>query len=165
MNDINYFLNNIKSLVTMDDIKDVSKLEKNIYLMLRFASADVTNENKKNEIYHCGEKAKQCAYSLQLLGRNIKINREDIFEYISFNNDPNENIDYKETIKLYIPLDYNNIDSSLDQIYIYILSNGIKCETKVSTKDTNDNFIVRLHNNDDVEPFIDFLNNNSLIYI
>lgn len=165
MNDINYFLDNIKSLVSIEDIKDVSKLEKNIYLMLRFAGADVTNENNKNEIYRCGEKAKQYALGLELLGRNIKVNRKDIFEYISFNNNPNENIDYRKAIKLYIPLDYNNIGPSLDQIYIYMFSNGIKCETKVSTKDINDNLVVRLYNIDDVEPFIDFLNNNSWICI
>lgn len=165
MDEINSFLDNIKSLVTIEDTKDASKLEKSIYLMLRFANADVVNEKNKNEIYYSGEKAKQYALGLELLGRKIDINRKDIFEYISFNTDLSENIDYKETAKLYIPLDYNNIGSSLDQIYIYMLSNGIKCETKVSTKDINDNFVVRLHNIDDAIPFIEFLNNNSWIYI
>lgn len=157
MDEINSFLNNIKSLVTMEDIKDVSKLEKNIYLMLRVASADVTNKKIKDEIYRCGENARQYAFVLELLGRKVDINRKYPFEYISFNIDQNEKIEYRTAIKLYIPLDYNNIGSSLDNIYIYILSNGIKCESKVSTRDINDNFVVRLHNIDDVEPFIDYL--------
>lgn len=46
-----------------------------------------------------------------------------------------------------------------------MLSNGIKCETKVSTKDINDNLVVRLHNIDDVESFLDYLNYNSYIHI
>lgn len=67
-----------------------------------------------------------------------------------------ENVDYSSTIKLYIPIKYDKVTTTLSKIYYYLIENKIECETKISSSSKSDNFVVRMYNIDDVRPFLDY---------
>lgn len=71
--------------------------------------------------------------------------------------------DYTKITKLYISINYKKTPEVLDQIYLYLIDNNIRCETKISSNDRSDNFVVRLYDIKDVEPFLQFCDSNEII--
>lgn len=81
--------------------------------------------------------------------------------HLVFNADEIPN--YRNVTKLFIPIKYTETPDVIEQIYSYLIFNNIKCETKVSSQDRSDNFVVRLYDLEDVDPFIQFCNQNNII--
>lgn len=71
--------------------------------------------------------------------------------------------DYKKVTKLFVPIKYEKTPEVIEQIYSYLIYNNVKCETKVSSQDRSDNFVVRLYDLEDVDPFIEFCNQNDIV--
>ena len=69
----------------------------------------------------------------------------------------------KEYIKVYIPLDSEHIYDGANKILDYLTRNNIKHQSKVAKHIRFDNFVVRLHNIDDLDNLINFVNSDAYI--
>lgn len=85
----------------------------------------------------------------------IKVFKSDSNYYCQF---IHGNIDIKNSIKLYIPLGYHNMDSNVTKIFEFIRSNNIEHYSKVSKTIRNDDVIIRVGSQKDAIHIIDFIN-------
>lgn len=153
------FFNNIKNYVKRNRIFEIS--EKNIYDCLIYygCKEDYRMEDKIDR-----ECKQICEYAKQ---KNTKIifkeqgHSPKKFTHVVFNLDGAE--DYTKVFKLYIPIKYEKVPEVLEQIYAYLIENNIRCETKISSSDRSDNFVVRLYDSKDIDSFLQFCNDNSII--
>ena len=63
-------------------------------------------------------------------------------------------------IKIYIPLKYENIESSVQRIFTFINSNNIEHCSKLSRQVRVDDLVIRVYNKNDADKIIEFVNND-----
>ncbi len=153
------FFNYFKSYIKRTRILEIS--ESTIAKCLRYYGCE-EDFSMENEIDKKCTQAKEYA---KLKDINV-ISKEQghsprKFSHIAFNLYGPE--DYTKITKLYIPINYKKTPEVLDQIYLYLIDNNIRCETKISSNDRSDNFVVRLYDIKDVEPFLQFCASNPII--
>ena len=83
---------------------------------------------------------------------------ENATHYIAFNT--NDKADYKEAIKVYLPVKYKYLISSLKTVFTYIIKNNIKATVKFHVKATNENIVIRFYDKNELIPFVNYCNNN-----
>lgn len=91
--------------------------------------------------------------------KNIDVFRTAHFHYwCQFENNP----DFEECIKLYIPIDGEHLNIGVRQLFDFIAKNNISHSSKVGSELRSDNVIVRVKKGDTValKKIIDFINNN-----
>ncbi len=81
--------------------------------------------------------------------------------YIAFYVDKKAN--YKDAIKVYFPVKYEYLISSLKTVFLYLIRNSIKSQVKFYVKSTNENIVIRFYNPEDVIPFIHYCDNNFIL--
>lgn len=86
---------------------------------------------------------------------------ENTTNYIGFYVDKKAN--YKEAVKVYVPIKYPYMMSALKTIFLYLVRNSIPCVVKFHEKSTNENVVIRFYNESDVKPFIDYCNESFIL--
>lgn len=86
---------------------------------------------------------------------------ENATHYIAFYAAKKAN--YKEAVKVYFPVKYEYLISSLKTIFMYLIRNNIKAEVKFHVKETNEGIVVRFYDKDDALPFINYCNSNFIL--
>ncbi len=77
--------------------------------------------------------------------------------YIAFYT--NKRASYKEALKVYFPVKYEYMISSLKTVFAYLIRNNIESVVKFHLKATNENIVIRFYHEEDVLPFINYCNN------
>lgn len=86
---------------------------------------------------------------------------ENATHYIAFY--AGEKANYKEAVKIYFPVKYEYLISSLKTIFMYLIRNNIKAEIKFHVKETNEGIVIRFYDKDDALPFINYCNSNFIL--
>ncbi|MDE5538902.1 MAG: hypothetical protein K2J20_00240, partial [Bacilli bacterium] len=92
-------------------------------------------------------------YDVKALGKD-----ENTTHYIAFYAD--EKANYNEALKVYFPVKYEYMISSLKTIFLYLIRNSIKATVKFHVKSTNEGIVIRFYNKKAAIPFINYCNNN-----
>lgn len=71
--------------------------------------------------------------------------------------------DVHNAVKLYIPMDYEHVQEGANQLFDFIVSTGMKHQSKIASKIRNDNVVVRVNSLEDAEKIIDFVSSNRYI--
>lgn len=85
----------------------------------------------------------------------------NITHYIAFYVDTKAK--YKEAVKVYFPVKYEYMISSLKTIFMYLIRNNIMATIKFHVKATNEGIVIRFYKKEDVLPFINYCNNNFVL--
>lgn len=86
---------------------------------------------------------------------------ENTTYYISFYAD--KKASYMEAVKVYFPVKYEYMVSSLKTVFLYLIRNNIMATVKFHLKATNEGIVIRFYNKEDVYPFINYCNNNFVL--
>lgn len=153
------FLNNFKNYVKRNRLLEI---DKNIIEMCLKYYGCKDDLSMGEEIDRKYMQAKEYAETKNIDTLSL-IQGKTARKFSHFVINPDESIDYTKVVKLYIPTNYKNTPEVLDQIYHYLIDNNISCESKISGDDRSDNFVVRLYNIDDLDPFLKFCDSNPVI--
>lgn len=72
-------------------------------------------------------------------------------------------LNYREHIKLYIPIDSNHINLATKQIFEFLTYNNIAHVSKISSEIRNDDIVIRLIDPNDAVKIINYVKNNNYI--
>lgn len=86
---------------------------------------------------------------------------ENVTHYIGFYVDKKAN--YLDAVKVYFPVKYEYMISSLKSVFVYLIRNNIASVVKFYTKATNENIVIRFYNKEDVLPFIKYCDSSFVL--
>ena len=92
--------------------------------------------------------------------RSLKFG-ENKTNYISFY--ATEKADYLKAVKVYFPVKYEYLISSLKTVFLYLIRNNIKSTVKFHLKATNEAIVIRFYDEKDVMPFINYCNQSFIL--
>lgn len=70
---------------------------------------------------------------------------------------------FRDAVKVYFPVKYEYVVSSLKTIFVYLIRNNIKATVKFHLKATNEGIVIRFYKKEEVLPFINYCNNNFIL--
>jgi len=86
---------------------------------------------------------------------------ENTTHYLGFYVDRKAN--YLNAVKVYFPVKYEYMISTLKSVFVYLVRNNISSVVKFHLKATNENIVIRFYQKEDVLPFINYCKNNFVL--
>lgn len=155
---INSFLRKIAS-----DIKNTAKefSAEDFYYILKYVGVkpNISLVSDITQFYHDfldNLNNSLVKYEVKQLGHG-----DNITHYIALYADSKAK--YRDAVKVYFPVKYDYLISSLKTIFLYLIRNNIMATVKFHVKATNEGIVIRFYDKKDVLPFVNYCNNNFVL--